>query len=302
MKQKKITPKDCQMAIKRGLTPEQFAEEHGIELEELKNQIRMLYKAGDGSRAQVIYGQLEANRKKAHCRGRKPKNLDLINVEHNGTIKIKSGKTAIVKPTEPEMPEVSETPEKSQAEQPSKNTILESLKAEEASLCEETMAIEINRNELLGELRSRRTTLRELQEEMEKIQKRLDDCSCKYNETAIQADELMKQLREIAEIKREKTEALEKVRQSISDMTAIVICVYNDGTIEAQENPDFAIIDEGYQELKNGIAEREECLDLRVRDITTLARLIKICEKVEGQLTLVCDVPELEKAFWAIRS
>ena len=49
-----------------------------------------------------------------------------------------------------------------------------------------------------------------LQEEMEKIQKRLDDCSCKYNETAIQADELMKQLREIAEIKREKTE-VEKV-------------------------------------------------------------------------------------------
>lgn len=299
MKQKKITPKDCQLAIKRGLTPELFAEEHGIELEELKNQIKMLYKAGDGSKAQAIYGQLEANRKKSHCRGRKPKNLDLVTVSTDETIQIRSGKIT-VKPAET-APEASESPEEPQPEQPSNSSALELLRAEEASLHEETIAYEIRRKDLLSELGFCRRDLRELQFEMDKLQKKLDDCNCKYNETAIQADELMKQIREIAEIKREKTEALEKVRQNISDMTAIAIYVYKDGTIEAPENPDFVIIDDGYQELKSDIAEREECLDLRVRDITTLARLIKICEKVEGQLTLICDVPELEKAFWAIR-
>ena len=93
---------------------------------------------------------------------------------------------------------------------------------------------------------------------------------------------------------------LERVRQEIYEKSMVVVYVYKDGIIEAPENPDVVLNDEGYNELKETVTEREECLDLRVRDITTLARLLKICESINS-LTLVCDVPELETAFWAIR-
>ena len=63
-----LTAKKLQCCIKNGLTPEEVAEKFQLTDDELKERIKQFYKAGDGTKAQIVYGQLEANRKKAHCR------------------------------------------------------------------------------------------------------------------------------------------------------------------------------------------------------------------------------------------
>lgn len=87
--------------------------------------------------------------------------------------------------------------------------------------------------------------------------------------------------------------------KEIANRNTVVFCIGSDGTIEAPDKPEFPIDDSGYLELKNTLIERDECQDLRIRDITTLARLIKIVAKAE-RFTLICDSAELEAAFWAL--
>lgn len=62
----RLTAKKFQLAIKNGLTPDEMATDNGITEDELKRQLKLIYNAGDGSRAQSIWRQLEANRKKAN--------------------------------------------------------------------------------------------------------------------------------------------------------------------------------------------------------------------------------------------
>lgn len=292
MKQSFLKAKDLQLAIKRGLTPELLAEEHGITVDELKAQIRLIYKAGDGSRAQSIYGQLEANRKKAHCRGRKSKEkLVPVHVTGNKVDTV----LHVDSESEPEGPEVTVSEPKSQ------DPTLEELRRDEATLSEEKMAYESQREQLRNQLREEYKKMRSLQNKMDCIKKELSECYSEYDYTSTQVDSIMHDMHEIGKLQKEKSEALERVRQIISEKTAITMYVYNDGTIETPDNPDFVVCDEGFESLKGYFSEREECQDLRVRDITTLARLIKICEKVTERIILVCDNPELEKAILAIR-
>ena len=60
--------------------------------------------------------------------------------------------------------------------------------------------------------------------------------------------------------------------------------------------------DYGYQDLKPWLSEREECQNLRVRDIDTLARLLKIDEQAEKHLLVfVFEDEDLESAFQTIK-
>ncbi|MBR3132206.1 hypothetical protein IKG33_02250 [Candidatus Saccharibacteria bacterium] len=272
---KDITAKDVRLAIKNGLTPDELAEEYGLSLDQLKSRIRAIYKEGKGTKAQQIWGELEANRKKAHCRTKR---------------KAPTVVEGTPKTIEPE--EIQEQPE---AES------LQDLKGKEATLSAEVMKLESDHKELSGQHRDCIHALRELQTRIDNVRKELIACNQSYNEIASKADSIATEMNTISTLRREKVVVLERVRQEILEKSMIAVYVYKDGIIEAPENPDVALNDDGYQELKETIAEREECLDLRVRDVITLARLLKICESFDA-LTLVCDVPELEIAFWAIRN
>ena len=268
-----VSAKQFQLAIKNGLTPEDLAEKHGIDVDELKNQLKHLYNAGDGSKAQSIFGQLAANRKKSRKR------------------------KVVVAIPQTEMVEQPDT-EDAQKEEPAKS--LSDYQEEEKSLSSEVMHLESEHKELSGQHRACIKELRDLQEQIEAIKKELIGCKAKYEKIVENADVVATQMNNLSALRREKLVALERVRQEIEELSRITLCVTADGNIEAPDNPDFVLNDEGYRDVKAEIAEREECLDLRVRDVTTLARLLKICEGVE-HLTLICDHAELEKVFWTIR-
>ena len=267
-----ISAKQFQIAIKNGLIPEELAEKHGVTVEELKIQLKHLYNAGDGSKAQSIFGQLEANKKKSRKKKKKPANTVI------------------------EQPNVEQ---EAQPEEPKSKT-LSDLQEEEGNLSSEVIQLETEHKELSSRHRACNTELRKLQELMAQFERQLDDCKSRFDSIANSADAIAVQMNGISDLRKEKLVVLERVRQEIEERSRITLFVTSDGVIEAPENPDFVINDEGFQEIKAEIAEREECLDLRVRDVTTLARLLKICEEVD-HVELICDHAELENAFKAIR-
>lgn len=177
---------------------------------------------------------------------------------------------------------------------------LEDLKVEEKSLSDKIIELEGEHKELSCQHRACNNELRKLQGEIEIIKNSLRDCKSRFDTIVTRADDIAQHMNDISVLRREKMATLGKVRQEIEDKSNVIIYVYNDGTIEAPENPEFILDDDGYIQLKTELAEREECLDLRVREVTILARLLKICERAE-YFTLVCDSRELEEAFKAIR-
>ena len=269
-----ISAKQYQLAIKNGLTPEELADKHNITVDELKSQLRRLYNAGDGSKAQSIFGQLEANRKKSRRRRK-------------------------FNPYTEESIRQPDAEQKVHSEDPKTKT-LSDFQEEERKLSSEVIHLESEHKELSGRHRACIKELRDLQDQIEDIKRILMECKTKYDDIVTNADTIATKMNDISTIRRDKLVVLEKVRQEIEERSMVTIFVTADGNIEAPDNPDFVMNDEGFQDIKPELAEKEECLDLRVRDIATLARLMKICGAVE-HLTLICDHTELEKAFWAIR-
>lgn len=275
-----LTAKKIQLAIKNGLTFEETANKYEITPEQLENQIKHIYSAGDGSMAKQAIKNLKANRKKAKKAKETEPAEDITSEVPTEPVEVAETVT-----------EGDKTPERS----------LEELRKTEEFLVSRVICHESNHKEFAARHRVCIKELRSLQEQIEEIKKSLENSKKTYEEVIEKADEIAKMMNEVSSLRREELEALERVRQEIEARTTIVIYAYGDGTIEAPDSPEFILNDEGYLDIKSKIADREECLDLRVRDITTLARLIKICENVE-HLTLICEDEGLEKAFWAINS
>ena len=273
-----VTSKQIQIYIKKGWLPEEIEEKYGCTNQELKDQLNFLYRKGNGSKAQSIYGQLEANRKKPRPK-KKP-------------IEVRPAEKPVA---EEDSSEVAEEQVNFGTEK-----TLSDLEKEEKVLSDELIDLESKHKALSGKHRECINELRELQNQIKTIRQELVDCHQKFEDVTVRADEIAVQMNDISVLARPKRMALEGIRQEIADRNTVTICVSNDGTIEAPDNPDFLMDDDGYQNLKAEVSEKEECFDLRVRDIVTLARLIKICEKIE-RFSLICDNADLEKAFWAIR-
>ena len=268
-----LTAKKLQCCIKNGLTPEEVAEKFQLTDDELKERIKQFYKAGDGTKAQVVYGQLEANRKKAHCR-----------------------KTTSKKDTEKpvEVPEVVE-----EVAAPVKTDLLSDYLKEEEALSKEVINLEGQHKGLKAKRKVCLDDLRKLQEQARNLKASLQKVKDEYDAIASKADAIAEEMNAVSTHLQPKRAALEEVRQKIESARTIAICVSEDGTIEAPDNPELSLEPDDWESLKTDLANREECLDLRLRDISTLARLLKICEQIE-KVSLICDNPELEKAFLAI--
>lgn len=269
-----ITSKKIQICIKKGYSPETLAEKYNCTIEELKERIGQLYHAGNGARAAEIFSALEGNR-------RKPQRHLLKKSEAS------------------EQNQVSEPILEEHSEEPTEKS-LSTLMEEEEHLSREIMSIESNHKALSGQHRNCAKTLRSLQEQLKEMLETVRGISGTIDQTESDADQIAEKMNGLSTLRREKLVALEKVRQEIEERSTVTICVTNDGTIEAVNAEGYTLSDEGYQDLKAELTDRDECLDLRMREIVTLAKLLKMTQTIE-RIVLICDNPELEKAFWAIR-
>lgn len=269
-----FTPRDLRICIKSGCTPEDLCSRYGCTDEKLRAHIAKIYQRG--KEAQKIYKSLEGNRKIAH--------------------KKQVAETPVV-PDSSETVNATEETENSNSD----TLTLSELEDKEQSLSCDLMSIETKRKELLAEHANRIEDLRNIQSELGEIQASLKSCRERYDQVVREANEIAVQInREINPVLKETKVALETVRHEIETKKTVSLFVFADGRIEAQDRPDLILEDDGYLELKDELLCREECQDLRIRDVTTLARLLKISEHID-HLELACENEELEAAFALVR-
>ncbi len=266
-----MTAKSLRLAIKNGSTPEDLMKKYECTEEELKKRIAQLYNQGKSKISQDLFGELEANRKKKA--NKKPKDE-----------------------TPEDNPEA--TVEETTIEAPVKT--LEDLRKEEEILSNTLIQLEGEHKALAERRRPFKKRLEELKSSIDEIAAKLESYKEDFEGCLREANLLAEEMNDLCKPIREKRVALEELRHEIENRETVTFFVFEDGRIEAPDDPDFVIDDEGYQDLKTELSEKEECLDLKLRDIATLARLIVITRDVKI-VVLACDNPELEKAFHALR-
>ena len=268
-----MTAKTLKLAIKNGLTPEDLMEKYECTEEELKKRIGQLYNQGKSKVSQDLYAELEANRKKHHRKAEE--------------VADKADEVAVQSTTEGEPAPIIVV------------KTLEDLRKEEQILSNSLIDLEGRHKAFAERRRLYKKNLEELKNSIDKIKAKLEEYSSEFENCLREANLLAVEMNNLCVPIHAKRVALGQLRQEIEDRETTTLFVYEDGHIEA-DDPGFVLNDKGYQDLKPELSEREECLDLKLRDITTLARLLIIAKDAQ-RVVLVCDNEELEKAFHAIR-
>lgn len=268
---KDFNQKDIQLYIKKGLTAKDVAEKCGITEEGVFERIDLIYK--NAKCADKAKNSLEANAKKARPKATQlPVGVPVEELQESYTTS-----------------NTIDTPLKTLSE----------LQEEEATLSSRLIELEIEHKNFLSAHHGKIKELRKYQAELNEIEKSLSKCHEKFEATAEKADELAEKANNLSDVIRERRVALEEVRRELEERTSVVLYVHDDGVIET-ESQDFVYNDDGWQDLKTVLADKEECSELKNRETATLAKLLQACRETTN-ITLVCDNSEIEKAFWALR-
>ena len=284
--------------IKAGNTPEDLCERYSCTEEDIKSRLLQLYHQPGSSKGQEMYAALEANRKVARRKTTKETPAPEVSVNSNPSL---PETTAEIQCEPNPAPLSCEATSASSSSEPLENPpSIEELQLEEKILSDTVIALDTEHKNWQSEYHARKKALRELQDKIEQIKESLESCRADYDHIIEEANDLAQKMNQISEARRAKLVALEAVRQKLEELESVTLYVYADGCIESQDHPEAVLKDKGYLTLVKELTERPECYDLRIRDIQTLARLIKISENVK-KLILVCEINELETAFNAIK-
>lgn len=280
-----LNAKKIRLAIKNNMGIEGMAENNQCSVEELEKQIKNLFK-NFPDKSQSIIAALYENQKKIEKHKAKMAQRKGYGCLDDGVLerlisRENTTEESYLEITYEELPTKADRIAALNEEE-------EKLKQSIAALQEHLQNLEKQRSQEFDMRRAISAKIETYRQELLAMKEQINNSIAKVAEL----DEAIAKTK--AEIP-SKNEELAELLQEIEELSAVTILVGSDGTIEAPENPDFVINDEGYQELKAQIIDREECQELRMREITTLARLLKITRT--EKVNLICDNEELELAF-----
>ena len=276
-----LTSRVLRIRIKENATPEELCSRYSCTEDELKARISKLYT--HNKQAKEIWNNLVANRK----------------------INRKAEQPPVEEPAQPEETSITEptiTPEETATEVSA--TTLEELLTKEKTLSDKVMAIEAERKRWIAEHLGCLNNLRSIEGELRGIEESLASCQARYDEAIEKANNIAAVVVDkINPVLKSERAALEAVRREIEAKKTITLFVYEDGRIEAPDHPNFVLEEVDSLELKklkNELGDLEECQNLRVCDVLTLARLLIISKGIE-HFELVFESAELERVFGLVR-
>lgn len=275
-----MSAKQLKIAIKNGYTTDDLAAKYKCTAEDVNQRIAQLYNQSNPKTIQEIHNDLETNRKKSHHRKKAEAVTATSQVVEDEIVSVSISGTEVA-PTTPPV------------------KTIEELYAEEKSLSDSLIFLEGEHKKFAEERTVIRRYLETLKEKIDQIESTLRELGEDYEQKMADANNYADEMNNLCTPIREKRAALESLRIEIEKRQTITVYVYEDGRIEAPDNPEFIIDDTGYEELKERLHDREDCQDLRLRDIATLARLLVITRDVD-RINLACDTSELEKAYHSI--
>lgn len=279
-----LTSRVLRIRIKENTTTEELCSKYRCTEDELKDRIFKLYT--HGKQAKDIWNKLEANRK---INRKAPMKQPVSTIEE----------TAQPEETTTEPTLISEETATEVA-----TTTLEELLDKEKTLSGKVIAIEAERKRWITEHLGCLNNLRAIEGELRNITESLASCQARYDEAIEKANSIVAVVTDkINPVLRSERAALEAVRREIEAKKTVTLFVYEDGHIEAPDHPSFVLEEVDSLELKklkNELGDLEECQNLRVCDVLTLARLLIISKGIE-HFELVFESVELERVFGLVR-
>ncbi len=290
-----LTRKKVRIGIKNGWSIETFCQEYGCDEETLEKRIVGLYKYNKS--VDEVFSKLNDNGKKLERHKRQLKSrkgvpgpcasgLVLVSDEEN-------------QEASPEA--IDSLPFEEDATANCATTDLDRLRSEERKLSEEIIALELQHKAEAKKRRECLNQLRAAKAEIEKMEAELKAKCAEYDGIIVEANALAESMNTISAQRRPQVEQLLEVRKEIVRMESVTIAVYDSGEITLLEGIDFSLDDSGHEELYAQLLEREECSELRLKDIRVLARLLSVVEHSDRRITPICDRPEVEEVFLKLK-
>ena len=272
-----LTAKSVRNLMKKGYGLQDFCSRYNCTAEDLRRALERLW-SRDQCTAHELISQMKDNDKKRSKR--QPKNTD-------------SEVTA-----EDVVEEQSVTPDVEEAN--SKITLaqkIEAMRAEEDRLSAKVMGIESHHKRLAEDHRCKIMELRRLSEEIRDL-KALFKTKCSEYKVVVDAcNKLGSEMNQDSEERRICVAELEALRQRIEGLNVLDIGVYSDGTIEVFNHPDLELDYTGFEAVYDRIRRSPECRELKVREVETLAQLMRAIEIAAVKVNLVFDSEDMELAY-----
>ena len=280
-----IDRKGLKLGIKNGFGFREFQEKYGMDKEQMQNAVMILYKNSKDTAETLLRDIAKNDKKRLKERAKQPV------TEYKGVpiSEIKSMSLSEFMTLEND--------DESKEEIPGK--IL--LESEIRDFEEQAVKLETERKRWLAKHHDTAEEMGRLEEELESLREKIVTLKRKYNNLAERDTRIVAKANEALEKQHEVKAELEEKRRKLDEMLKIVICAYTDGTIAPMDesvtvNLDDTGADTLYQELVN----REECQELKIREIRTLSKLLKIVENSTLEFEVVCDTAEMEAAYHAL--
>lgn len=266
--------KNVVVGIKNGMTIEDFCSKYQCSPEEFEERVRQLY-GHNKKQLKNCLVQIAANEKKAR------------------------------KEVEPESTEVvTETVEADEAatEEHTPNGVsrrveLAYLTKLEEQQSQRVMTLESEHKELATEHRLIKTSLRELSSNINRLMLELQTYHQQFEGILVRNAEVEARMNQITAEWNTEGAALADTRARIDELSVVTLSVYASGEIAPMDGFEIELDDSDWQSTREVLLLEDECQELRLKDIATLARLLMIAEHAEYKIEAMCDNAELEMAF-----
>ena len=271
--------KTVMVGIKNGMTLDDFCQKYQCSSEAFEERMKQIY-GHNKKQLKHCFTQIVANEKKARKEAEADETEEVA-----------------------EVTEVSETTEEEQVPvSMSRSEELKCLAELEKQQVQSVVAKESEHKELAAEHRLYKTSLRELRDKIDKMMVEFQHYHQEFEEILSKNAVVEARMNEIsAEWNTERT-ALADTRSRIEELSVVTLSVYNSGEISQIDGPEIELDDAGWDSTREVLLTEDECQELRLKDITTLAKLLMIAEHSDRKIEAMCDNAELEIAFRKLRS
>lgn len=281
--------------IKNGDGFTRFQEKFGIDEEGLKKQIRFLYNNNQDTADELIREIAKNEKKFQKMADKKPI------TEYRGV--------PIEKVMDMSIEELIGLENSSEVE--SSDDIQEAPKVSEEVMLEEEIhgledekiKLESQRKQWLSQHRASLKQMDELDEDLTALREKLVRIKEKYNCIAERDNKIVAKANANLKKQQEVKVVLEEKRQKLEKLHRIVIGVCADGTVALLENSSVELDDTGWETIFSDLSNphRTECQDLRMREITAVAKILAIVKNDDHahQFELAFDNDEMENAYFS---
>ena len=258
--------KNVVVGIKNGMTIEDFCGKYQCSSDEFEDRLRQLY-GHNKKQLKNCLVQIEANEKKAR-KEVEPESTEVV------TETAEAGEAA----TEEHIPNGM-----------SRRVELAYLAELEEQQSQRVMALESEHKELATKHRSLKLSLQKLSESIDKLMSELQNCHQEFETILAKNSEVETRMNEITE-------------EWNTELSVVTLSVYASGEITPMDGFEIDLDDSDWQSTREVLLLEDECQELRLKDIATLAKLLMIVAHSDCKIEVICDNTELEMAFRKMRS